>query len=265
MGYDYLDTMGMKIVEGRFFSKEFPGEGKSATVINQELARQMGIGSAIGKVIFRKGQRKKVIGVVKNYHYLPVYRQIGPLMLHLSTEPFRYIFVKISPDHISRTIGFTRETYQSVFPGSPFEFSFLDEAYNYYYRSQIQLGKLLNGFTFLAIFISGLGLFGLASFMAEQRTKEIGVRKVLGASVQRITALLSMDFLKWVLFSNLIAWPVAYFIMKNWLKNFPYHAKLGIEIFIFSGIFTLAISLLTVSYQSIKAATTNPVNSLRYE
>ena len=265
VGYDYLDTMGMKLVQGRFFSREFPGEGKSATVINQELARKLGSGSPIGKVIFRKNQRKEVIGVVQDYHYLPVSRQVGPLMLHLSTAPFRYIFVKVSGLNISRTIEFCRETFQSVFPGSPFEFSFLDEAYNKYYRSQIQLGKLLNGFTALAIFISCLGLFGLASFMAEQRTKEIGVRKVLGATVSNISALLSREFLKWVLVSNLIAWPVAYIIMRNWLQNFAYRAKLGVEIFIFSGLMALVIALITVSYQSIKAATANPVEALRYE
>jgi putative ABC transport system permease protein len=265
VGYDYLETMGMELVQGRFFSKEFPGEGESATVINEELAGKLGGGSPIGKVIFRKSQRKEVIGVVKNYHYLPVSRQIGSLMLHLSTAPFRYIFIKISPQRISQTIDSIRDMFKSVFPGSPFEFGFLDEAYDRYYKSQIQLGKLLNGFTVLAIFISCLGLFGLASFMAEQRTKEIGIRKVLGASVNNLAALLSREFLKWVLISNLIAWPVAYIIMTNWLKNFPYRARLGAEIFIFSGLMALIVALISVSYRSIKTATANPIDSLRYE
>jgi ABC-type antimicrobial peptide transport system permease subunit len=265
VNYDYLDTMGMKLVQGRFFSKKFPGDQKETTVINEELAQQFGTGSAIGKVIFRKGQQKKVIGVVKNYHYLPVSRQIGPLMLHLSPRPFRYIFIKISAQNVSKTIAFTQQTFHSVFPGSPFEFSFMDEAYDRYYRSEQRLGGLLNGFTLLAIFISCLGLFGLASFMAEQRTKEIGIRKVLGASVNSVTTLLSKEFLKWVLLSNLIAWPVAYLIIKNWLKNFAYRTSIDPAIFMISGLLALAIAFITVSYQSIRAATANPVETLRYE
>ena len=166
---------------------------------------------------------------------------------------------------MSGTIESIRDTFRSSFPGSPFEFSFLDEAYDHYYRQQIQLGKLLNGFTFLAILISCLGLFGLASFMAQQRTKEIGIRKTLGASVSRITSLLSREFVKWVLVSNLIAWPVAYFLMKQWLQDFAYRAALGVDIFILSGLASLLIALLTVSFQSIRAATANPVDSLRYE
>jgi ABC-type antimicrobial peptide transport system permease subunit len=265
VGYDYLDTMGMKLVQGRFFSKDFPGDRKETTVINEELAQQLGTGSAIGKVIFRKGQQKKVLGVVKNYHYLPVSRQIGPLMLHLSTQPFRYIFIKISAQNVSKTIRFTRQTFHSVFPGSPFEFSFLDEAYDRYYRTEERLGGLLNGFTILAIFISCLGLFGLASYMAEQRTKEIGIRKTLGASINNITALLSKEFLKWVLLSNLIAWPVAYIVIKNWLHNFAYRAALTPWIFVMAGLLALVIAFITVSYQSIRAATANPVDALRYE
>jgi len=265
VNYDYLDTMGMKLVHGRFFSKDFPGDRQETTVINEELAQKLGSGSPIGKVIFRKGQQKKVIGVVRNYHYLPVSRQIGPLMLHLSPQPFRYIFIKISAQNISKAIGFTRQTFHSVFPGSPFEFSFLDEAYDRYYRTEERLGGLLNGFTILAIFISCLGLFGLASFMAEQRTKEIGIRKILGASINNVTALLSKEFLKWVLLSNLIAWPIAFLVMQNWLQNFPYRASLGLWIFLISGFLALLIAFITVSYQSIKAATSNPVEALRYE
>jgi putative ABC transport system permease protein len=253
-------------VEGRFFSRDFPGEEKSATVINQNLAQLLGKGSALGKVISRDdGDRKTVIGVVKDYHYLPVSRQIGNLMLHLSIEPFRYIFIKVSPGNIARTMDFTRETFQTIFPGSPFEFSFLDESYDRYYRSEIQLGRLLNGFTILAIFISCLGLFGLASFMAEQRTREIGIRKVLGSTIKGITVLLSREFLKWVLLANLIAWPVAYFLIKSWLQNFPYRTPITFWIFLIATLGSLAIAWLTISYQSLKAATANPVKALRYE
>jgi putative ABC transport system permease protein len=266
VGYDYDKTLGIELVEGRFFSRDFPGEEKSATVINQNLAQLLGKGSALGKVISRDdGDRKTVIGVVKDYHYLPVSRQIGNLMLHLSIEPFRYIFIKVSPGNIARTMDFTRETFQTIFPGSPFEFSFLDESYDRYYRSEIQLGRLLNGFTILAIFISCLGLFGLASFMAEQRTREIGIRKVLGSTIKGITVLLSREFLKWVLLANLIAWPVAYFLMKSWLQNFPYRTPITFWIFLIATLGSLAIAWLTISYQSLKAATANPVKALRYE
>jgi len=186
-------------------------------------------------------------------------------MLHLSIEPFRYIFIKVSPGNIARTMDFTRETFQTIFPGSPFEFSFLDESYDRYYRSEIQLGRLLNGFTILAIFISCLGLFGLASFMAEQRTREIGIRKVLGSTIKGITVLLSREFLKWVLLANLIAWPVAYFLIKSWLQNFPYRTPITFWIFLIATLGSLAIAWLTISYQSLKAATANPVKALRYE
>jgi putative ABC transport system permease protein len=147
----------------------------------------------------------------------------------------------------------------------PFEFNFIEEAVDRTYRNAERKGKLINNFTILAVFIACLGLFGLASFMAEQRTKEIGIRKVIGASVSNIISLLMKEFIKCVLIANTIAWPIAYYFMNRWLENFPYRSKLGLDIFIFSATLTCVLALLTVSYQSIKVATANPVDSLRYE
>jgi putative ABC transport system permease protein len=175
------------------------------------------------------------------------------------------MLIRIHPENISSSIAFIERTWERVIPMFPFEFGFLEEAVDRSYTNIRRTGDLITCFAVLAVCIACLGLFGLASFMVEQRTKEIGIRKVLGASVPGIFILLSREFIKWIVLANLIAWPSAYYFINNWLQNFAYRTNLSVWIFIFSGLAALAIALLTVSYQSIKAARANPVEALRYE
>jgi putative ABC transport system permease protein len=178
---------------------------------------------------------------------------------------YRRVLMRISPDNVTNTMSHIESVWKKFAPDYPFEYHFLDEQFDYAYRAEQRAGTLFGYFVILAILLSCLGLFGLASFSTEQKTKEIGVRKVLGASVPAIIVLLSKEFTKWVLLANLIAWPIGYFVMKKWLENFAYRTNIGIEIFVGAALIALAIAMLTVSYQSIKAAIANPIKALRYE
>jgi len=207
--------------------------------------------------------------VIKDFHFAPLHNEIKPLVLHLMPYQYwmyrNYVFARISADNISRTIASIKKTWDRAIPEYPFEFHFLDDTIDAKYGSEQRLEMILRIFTFLAISISCFGLFGLISFTAEQRTKEIGIRKVLGASVGSVVRLLSKEFIVLVVLANIIAWPVAYFMMIRWLKNFAYRTEIGFATFLFSGLVALIIAILTVCLQSIKAALANPVDSLRYE
>jgi len=223
----------------------------------------------IGKKIgFPEGENMgTVVGVVKDFNCHSLHFPAEPAVLILNTGPWNIYFlsVKVRPENMPQTLGAIEKVWKKHSDGYPFEYYFLDEAYDYLYKSEIRLNIFFRLFTLIAIFISSLGLFGLASFMAERRTKEIGIRKVLGASVPSIVIFISRGFTKWVLLANILAWPAAYYFMNKWLQNFAYRIDLSIWIFILSGLAAFGIALLTVSYQSIKAATANPVDTLRYE
>jgi putative ABC transport system permease protein len=180
-------------------------------------------------------------------------------------EMFRYITLSIDISNLNETLAFIESQWKSVYPNNPFENFFLDTYFDLQYRSDEQVGRIFGIFTILGLFIACLGLLGLASFTAENRTKEIGIRKVLGASVPCIVTMLTKQFTKWVLLANCLAWPVAYYIMSRWLKNFANRTNIDLFIFVLSGLLVLGVALLTVSYQSIRAATINPAESLRYE
>jgi putative ABC transport system permease protein len=260
---DYLNTLKLELVQGRNFSDEFSTD-TSNYILNEEAVKQMGLKFPIGKWL-EFGGKGEIIGVVKNYHYMPFTYEIQPLILYYNPAYYRYTMLRISGDNIPQTLGFLEKTWTKFAPEFPFEYHFLDEDYEHIYRTEHRLGALVRYFTFLAIFISCLGLFGLASFMAEQRTKEIGVRKVLGATVSSITLLLSREYTKWVLLANILAWPLAYVAMHKWLQGFAYQVDLSALTFIMAGFLTLVIALLTVSYQAIKASIANPVEALRHE
>jgi ABC-type antimicrobial peptide transport system permease subunit len=176
-----------------------------------------------------------------------------------------YIFVKVDGTRIPEALGAIENTFKTSVPGYPYRFMFYDEAYNLQYVSEHQFGRLFNVFSLLSVFISCLGLFGLAAYTAEQKTKEIGIRRILGASIPGIATLTTKEFLKWVALAALVAWPVAYYVMSQWLQDFIYRVSIGPLVFCISGGLTLIIALFAVSYQSLKAATANPVESLRYE
>jgi len=205
-----------------------------------------------------------IIGIIKDFHQSSLHKKIEPLVLKLA-KSWPYVAVKINSENVSESIEFLKNKWKEFVPDRPFEYAFIDEKINSYYNSEQRTGTIFKYFTFLALFISCLGLFGLATFMGEQRIKEIGIRKVLGASVLGILLLLSREFTKWILMANIIAWPVAYFIVNKWLENFAYRMNIGIWIFLLSSILVLSIALLTIGYQAIKAAITNPVESIRYE
>lgn len=268
---DFLDTFGMKLVAGRNFSRDFSTDNK-AVILNETLVKQLGWEDPIGKTVKMTEMENRefvqvpytVIGAVSDFHFESLHQKIRGHILRY-TDDFYWISVKMRPESISTTLDRIENIWKELEPQHPFNYSFLDDTFDRFYRTEQRLGEIFVAFTLIAIFIACLGLFGLASFSAEQRTKEVGIRKVLGASASRIVMLLSRDFTRWVILANVIAWPVAYVVMKRWLANFAYRINLNIWIFILSGMLALFIAVLTVSLRTFKAASTNPADSLRYE
>ncbi len=261
---DYIKTMQMKIVEGRDFSSYHSTDSTSAVIINEAAVKKFGWKNPIGKQ-FEDNPVKTVIGVVKDYNFFSLHSAIGPLIMSVRPDRFDFLFIRIKSGNIPAIVDFIKNTWQSVVPGRPFDYSFLDKYFDDIYQTDRQTGRMFGFFSSLAIFIACLGLFGLASFTVEQRTKEIGVRKVLGASVGGVVLLLSKDFLKLILAAAIVAVPVSYYVMHNWLQEFAYRVKIGPEIFLLVGLTAFAIAFLTISFQAIKAAASNPVKALRYE
>lgn len=265
--HDFIETLEIEVIEGRNFSREYPTDIVTAYIFNESAEREFGKEFIKGKKFSLFGKRRgaRVIGVVKDFHFMSLHEDILPVVLCVYPRIFSHISIRVDSKNIPEVLSHLRVVWNKHIPNRPFEYFFLDERIDRMYKSEQRLGKLFSYFASLAIFISCLGLFALASFMAEQRTKEIGIRKILGASVTSITVLLSKEFLKWVLLANFIAWPIAYYVMNRWINNFSYRAVIGIEVFFLSGLLALVIALLTVSYQSIKAALSNPVEALRFE
>jgi len=273
--YDFIDTFKIKMVQGRFYTPELtpsPSPQSLQLVVNEEFARIIGKENPVGMRLSKGPYHATIIGVIKDFNYWPLYYRSGPLIIFYKTynpapdhHYYRFIFARIRPDNIPQTISNIKEVYTKFNPEFPFTYRFLDDDYDRLYRSEEQAGAILRNFAVLAVLISCLGLFGLASFLAEQRTKEIGIRKVLGSSVHGIIVLLSKQFLKWVAVANIIALPIAWYMSYAWLQNYPYRTGTGVWVFILTACMTLVIALVTVSYQSIKAARANPVDSLRYE
>lgn len=264
-GYDYIKTFKMEMAQGRFYSKEFVGDSSLAAVVNERAVKVMGIESPVGKRLSMGSYQFKIVGVLKDFHFKSLREGIEPIVSVLAPTEQHFLFIRINSKNVSGAINYIKKIYKKIEPGYPAILTFLDEAFDRLYRSENRMGQLFKYFAFLAVFISCLGLFGLASFMGEQRTKEIGVRKVLGAKVSGIVLLFSREFTKWVLLANIIAWPAAYFAMNQWLDNFAYRSAIGVEVFILSAFLSLTIAFLTVSYQSIKAAVASPVKALKYE
>ena len=266
--HDYLNTFRMKLSAGRDFSKDITAD-ISNFIINKKAAQLMGLKNPLDKGISFMGLNGKIIGVVDDFNNRPLDEETNPLILTIYPNYYdyfvQYVLIKINSNNISETLKYIDRVVNESAPSYPVEFKFLDQTVNNLYQSVRRSLYLFEYFAFLAIFISCLGLFGLASFMTELRTKEIGVRKTLGASVTGVALLLSREFTKWILLANLIAWPVAYYAMNSWLHDFAYRISISWWIFILSGGLALAIALATVSIQVIKAATANPVKSLKYE
>ncbi len=265
VSYDYLATMGIKLKDGRDFSPTFSTD-TSNYIINEEAAKKMGMKDPVGKEMTMWGRKGTIVGLVKSFHINTLHESIPPLILNMQRgENWGQIIVRTNPGQTKEAIASMEKAYKKFNPRFPFEYKFTDQEFAAQYKGENVVSKLANYFAFLAIFISCLGLFGLAMFTAEQRTKEIGVRKVLGASVVSITTMLSKDFLKLVLISAVIAFPLAWYLMKNWLQKYQYRIEIEWWFFLLAGIVAALIALLTVSYQSIKAALMNPIKSLKTE
>jgi putative ABC transport system permease protein len=268
MGADdgYVDTMGMTVAQGRNLSKEFPTDKTESFLINEELAKLMGHEDPIGKSFSFWDQKGKIVGVIKDFHFQPLRRKIEPLIIQwIDLDWTNFLFLRIAPEGMAKTLGTVQGTWGKILPDIPFSYQFLDEDFATMYRSEEQTGTLLKIFTAMAILVACLGLFGLASYAAEQRTKEIGIRKVLGASAQGIVALMCREFLVLIGLANLIAWPVAYFAVHDWLNNFAYRTPIPAVFFIGALAASLAIGLMTVIYKAVRAASANPVDALKHE
>jgi putative ABC transport system permease protein len=266
----YIPTLGMEMAQGRNFSRDFPTDS-SAMIINEAAARALGWEkNAIGRKITRFGATPTdrityvVIGVVKDFHFRSLHEKISPLLM-LRGENSGNILVKVKTEDVAGLLASVQQQWNRFSPIAPFTYSFLDERFSATYQAEKRIGRIMGIFAGLTIFIACLGLFGLATFTTRQRTKEIGIRKVLGASVSGIATMLSKDFLQLVLVANVIAWPLAWWAMNRWLQDFAYRIEMSWWVFGLAGVLALLIALLTVSYQAIKAALANPVKSLRTE
>jgi len=273
--HDYFKTLNMQISEGRDFSKDIQSDLRNGFILNEEAVKLGNIEDPVGKQIMVNGANGTIIGVVKDAQLGSLRFTVQPEVFHLSrtfNEVFQTLFIKINPggndsqaSNITAALAHIQTVWSKFMPDSPFEYRFLDDTIGNQYRAEQRIKGLLNYFTFLAVFLSCLGLFGLTSFMTEQRTKEIAVRKTLGAPVSKILYILMNQFLLWILIANIIAWPVSYFLMTSWLQDFANRIDIAINTFFFALSLTLVIAVATVMYQSLKAALANPVDSLMYE
>ncbi|HLX92960.1 MAG TPA: ABC transporter permease [Puia sp.] len=268
--FDYAKVLGLKIIAGRDFSNDFPADSNRSVIINRTAANFLGYTSekAVGQWIRNLGNdslRRTIVGVVEDFHYASLKEPIGPLVISPKKDDRRLALIKIKTTAVPQSIERIKKIYASYASAYPFEYSFLDESFDRLYKSEAKQETLLSGFAAIAIGIACLGLFGLASYTAVKRTKEIGVRKVLGSSVENIVVLLSKDLLKPVLAGTLIALPLSYLIMTKWLENFAYRISLDWWLFAVAALAGILVAMLTVSFQSVKAAMANPIKSLRTE
>jgi putative ABC transport system permease protein len=265
--YDYLRTLGIHILRGRNFSKDFATDSASGVVINEAAVRELGWtnDNAVGKTIVRSGQQQfKVIGVVEDFNYASVKQKIAPLMMLLGNN-FGGLIVKIKTNDIKGFLSDLKKQWNAFAPPGPLEYNFLDEQFASLYANEERTQQIFSAFAILAIIIASLGLFGLSAFVIEQRTKEIGIRKVLGASVKNVLLLVSKEFLLLVGIAFIISIPVTVWAMHAWLQDFAYRVNISASVFVIAGIAVFFIALITISFQAIKAAIANPVKSLRTE
>jgi len=269
--YNFIETMGMQIIKGRNFSKDYASD-TAGIIINETLLKKLGWGDdCIGKKITPGEPENKfsfhVIGVVKDFHFLSLHDKIEPYIIYLSKSNLRTLCIRVNPGNLPQSIEQISNKWTELEPNFPFDYSFLDNTFNELYKSDQRLGKLFIYFSIIAIFIACLGLFGLASYTAEQRTKEIGIRKTFGATTSSISLLLTRDFTKWILLANVLAWPSAYYFLGLWLEKFAFRIDIPDQwpVFVLSAVVSFIVAILTVSLQAIKVANSNPVDAIKYE
>jgi ABC-type antimicrobial peptide transport system permease subunit len=263
--YDYFETFDMTMSHGRSFSQEYPTDQENY-IINEAALSLTGYQDPVGKMFSMWQDEGSIVGVVKDFHGTSLHNDIRPIVFVMYQNlPYSNWFIKIRGGNLAESIDFVGDTIGSLVPGYPFEITFLEERFHDQYLREGRLANILKYFTLLAILVSCMGLFGLAAFMAARRSKEIAIRKVLGASMWTVMGILSREFVILIGLANLIAWPLGFLIMNRWMQNFAYRAGISIWIFVFSAVMSLLIALLTVSAQSIKTVVSNPVDSLRHE
>lgn len=264
--YDFFKTFETSFVEGREFWRDFSTDDEQAFIVNRAAVKEFGWEAGVGQRLnignWRKGT---IVGVVENFHYDSLYTGINPVVFYISPDAYEYVHVRVLSANVAQTIEFLETKWRELVPGHSFSYSFLDEDYRRLYVREIRLSKILAFFVGVNIFIACLGLFGLAAFTVEQRTREIGIRKVYGATVQSIVILLSKEFSKWVLLGNVIAWPVAYYFMKGWLRDFAHRVDITPLPFVATGLFALLLAMMVIGFKTVKASVADPVESLRYE
>lgn len=268
--HDFVKTMKMKIKKGRDFSKEMSTDFKSAIVVNESLVNMLQLENPLQtEFVWSEGdadeKRGTIIGVAEDFQYMSLKSDINPVVILINPSNTRIFAIRVLPENIEKTIKFIRDKWETLDPSHPFEYHFADESIDKLYIAEEKMGTIMEYMSILAIFIAAMGLFGIASFMITKRVKEIGIRKVVGASVTNIIIQFWKEFTFLVLISNLIAWPIGYFVINKWLQNFAFQVNFSILFFVSSALLALGIALATVSYQTIKAALSNPVDSLKYE
>ncbi len=264
VGKDFAKTMGITIKEGRFFEKGY-GTDSISVVLNENAVKVMGLKNPVGQYLnWGDNHRFKIIGVVKDYNFKHMSEEISPLSIYNAGRG-NYMLIKLNKTDIQQSLDYIEECWDKVYPTVPFSYTFLDDRYREIYQREEKSGELFKYFAILAILISSLGLFGLTSYLAEQKTKEIGIRKVLGSSVSGILLIMSKEFIRWIIVANMIAWPVTWYLGRQFLDTYAYRTNIGIWIFIIAAVISFIIAFLTISYQAFKAANSNPVNALRYE
>lgn len=281
---DFISTLKLQLIEGRLFSEKFAADTlepsfttmsesewqttlyNRSIIINEAAVKQLGIKNPVGKQLKYPALQGTVIGVIKDFNGLSLHHAVTPIAISASSNSNRgYVFIRINPGNTERTLAYIKKQWQSFYPKTLFEISFVDDSMRKLYTTEKRLAGLFSAFAFLGILIACMGLFGLVTFLAEQRTKEIGIRKVMGASIGNITTMLTKDFLKPILFAALLTFPIAWYAMNQWLQNFAYRINMEWWVFVLAGTLAVLIALLTVSFQAIKAALANPVKSLRTE
>ena len=267
--YEFINVLGLELREGRNFSKEFSTDPTESIILNKTAVDLIGLQNPIGETLLVpfKGEFRymKVIGVVDDFHIKSLHNKIAPALLMIYPQYYSLIAARFTPGSESTTIKYFKSTWQSMFPGTDFNYRFMADEYDNNYKTEDNASKLISIFTVLALFISCLGLFGMVSFITSKKVKEIGIRKTLGASIKNITVGLSKQFVYGVLVANIIAWPVAYYLMDKWLQDFAYKISIDVWMFVVSFAVVMFITLVTVGIQTIKAALANPFDSLRYE
>ncbi len=268
--YDYVEAMGIEMKSGRSFNEAYGSDRirdtLGAFMINEELEKIMNLKEVVGTEISFQGITGPIVGVMKNYHYASARKKIEPLAVLMAPDDYiNYMVIKLHQGDVSKQLSRLEEAWNEIMPLYPFEYRFVDEDFEKMYNFEERMGKLMKALTIIAIIIAGIGLFGLSTFSAEQKTKEIGIRKAMGASKRSILGLFSREFIYLLLISALLSWPVAYYYLRSWLQDFDYRISLSAWIFIGAAILSLLIAMISISYQAVRAAGKNPADTLRYE